>query len=160
MQNVIRFSLLLSMLGLFAACGRSQGFKIASRDYAQFKADVHPHLLRDCGFHACHGSTDRFFRVWGVGRVRLDPMLRELSPPTTNAELDYSVQMAYSMIDFDNPSQSLLLRKPLAVEAGGAGHEGADKYGRNVYRSVNDEGYLALARWVVAAARNVNNGGH
>src|ERR1700755_2646142 len=35
-----------------------------------FTNDVIPVLLRDCGFQACHGSPERFFRVWGPGRTR------------------------------------------------------------------------------------------
>jgi hypothetical protein len=54
------------------------------------------------------------------------------------------------MIDKADPASSLLLRKPLAVEAGGAGHLGVDKYGRNVYRTAQDTGYLVLARWVMS----------
>jgi hypothetical protein len=41
-----------------------------------------------------------------------------------------------------------LLRKPLAVASGGAGHLGVDRYGRDIYRTAEDSGYLALARWV------------
>jgi hypothetical protein len=56
--------------------------------------------------------------------------------------------MGLSMVDDADPSLSELLRKPLAVEAGGAGHQGVDKYGRDVYRTADDNGYVALARWV------------
>jgi hypothetical protein len=153
MKNPLQYMLFACLTGLLLACQRGPGLEQGKRDYLMFKTEVHPVLLRDCGFHACHGSSDRFFRVWGIGRVRLDPLSREFSPDTTNNELDYSKQLAESMIDFSNPSRSLLLRKPLAVEAGGAGHFGSDKFGRNVYRTVNDEGYLTLTRWVVAAAK-------
>ena len=56
------------------------------------------------------------------------------------------------MIDSDNPKSSLLLRKPLAIAAGGVSHGGNDRFGRNVYRTADDEGSLALARWVFAIA--------
>jgi hypothetical protein len=104
-------------------------------------------LIRDCAFHACHGAPERFFRVWGPGRTRLDPTMRSFAQLTgTETETNYFV--ALSMVDAKHPSRSLLLRKPLAVEAGGAGHLGVDKYGRNVYRTVNDPGYVAIAKWV------------
>jgi hypothetical protein len=48
------------------------------------------------------------------------------------------------------------LRKPLAVERGGADHEGVDKYGRNVYRTPDDEGFSTIARWVWAYAESQN----
>jgi hypothetical protein len=136
------------MLMLCGACDQGKGLDQQEQDYTEFQNVVLPVLLRDCGFHTCHGSSERFFRVWGPGRVRLNPLTATYASPT-QPEYDYSKQLAESMIDFDDPSQSLLLRKPLAVEAGGADHLGADRYGRNVYRTVNDQGYLVLTRWVV-----------
>ena len=56
------------------------------------------------------------------------------------------------MIDSRRPGRSPLLRKPLTVTAGGAGHVGTDRYGRDVYRTTNDPGYLVLARWVFSVA--------
>jgi hypothetical protein len=120
-------------------------------------------MLRDCGFQACHGSQERFFRVWGAGRTRWDPTLtvceKGAAPPctfdqTTAFERDYSLQFTRSMIDLNNPADSLLLRKPLAVERGGADHAGVDNYGRNVYRTPDDEGYRTIARWVYAYAED------
>lgn len=126
----------------------------ADRDYQQFQREVHPVLLRDCGFPECHGAEERFFRVWGPGRTRLPDKAGVLpgafDVPSVD-EISASHSLALSMIDEANPSLSELLRKPLAIEAGGAGHQGVDKYGRNVYRTAEDTGYLALARWVFSA---------
>jgi hypothetical protein len=124
-----------------------------------FTNEVLPVMLRDCGFQACHGAPERFFRVWGPGRTRYDTTLtvcKKGGPPPCNwdavtpLERDYSLQFARSMVDLDNPSDSLLLRKPLAVERGGADHAGVDKYGRNVYRTPDDDGYRVILRWVYA----------
>ena len=120
----------------------------AERDRASFDANVWPILVRDCGFSQCHGSTERFFRVVGPGHERLDPTLR-LTAPATEAELQFSYDRARSMIDVSDPINSLLLRKPLEVSAGGSGHEGTDDFGRDVYRSVNDPSYRVLLAWVV-----------
>jgi hypothetical protein len=137
-----------------------------------FTVEVMPVLLRDCGFQACHGSQERFFRVWGPGRTRyvISPVCDDrfdvgktlcddgVAVPPCNwdrlngSERDYSLQFARSMVDLKNPEDSLLLRKPLAVERGGADHEGVDKYGRNVYRTPDDEGYRTLSRWVYGYA--------
>ena len=106
-----------------------------------------PVLLRDCGFPTCHGSHDRFFQVWGPGRARLNPMTTVFDQ-LTGDEASLSYSLALAMIDGQHPGRSLLLRKPLAVEAGGSGHRGTDRYGRDVYRTINDSGYLTLARWV------------
>lgn len=126
-----------------------------------FTIEVIPVLLRDCGFQACHGSQERFFRVWGPGRTRFaTPAVcddQQTLPPCnydelTATERDYSLQFARSMVDLNRPEDSLLIRKPLAVERGGADHEGVDKYGRNVYRTPDDEGYRTISRWVYGYA--------
>jgi hypothetical protein len=142
-------TLLLAMTTALCACGdEGKGWQKPKRDFMAFQTEVMPVLLRDCAFSTCHGSSERFFRVWGPGRTRLNPMTRAFDQ-LTGDEASLNVQHAASMIDNAHPNRSLLLRKPLAVEAGGAGHLGADKFGRNVYRTVNDDGYLKLSRWVL-----------
>ena len=136
----------LSLAGV--ACADTSGVAtIATRPSAEFTVDVLPVLLRDCGFQACHGSQERFFRIYGPGRVRYDPLTEPLDH-LTGFEQEFSFQFTKSMIDPFDPKESLLLRKPLAVEAGGAGHLGVDQYGRNVYRTPDDEGFVTIQRWV------------
>jgi hypothetical protein len=124
----------------------------ARREFKQFQRDVYPVLLRDCGFAACHGAPDRFFRVWGPGRSRLATGTGVPEPfdLPTGAELSTSYSLALSMIDEAHPERSLLMRKPLAVAAGGAGHLGVDSFGRDVYRTTEDSGFVALAGFVRA----------
>ena len=121
---------------------------VSVRDRAAFDATVWPLLVRDCGFSECHGSHERFFRVVGPGHARLDPAM-QLNARVTEAELQFSYARALSMIDTDDPASSLLLRKPLEVNAGGVGHEGADNFGMDVYRTVNHPSYQALRNWVL-----------
>jgi hypothetical protein len=123
----------------------------AEPDRATFDADVWPVLVRDCGFSACHGSDERFFRVLGPGHERLDPEMR-LGDPVTDAELQLSYDRARSMIDADHPARSLLLKKPLEVSAGGSGHEGTDSFGIDVYGSADDPSYRILTDWVLGTA--------
>ena len=133
---------------LLGACvNETTELALATPDRAAFEQDVYPVLLRDCAFHACHGTTERFFQVFGPGRGRLDPPLMPLDAASP-AEVDHSYERARAMIDARAPAESLLLRKPLAVNAGGSGHEGADDLGRNVYQSKLEPGYGAIARWV------------
>lgn len=122
------------------------------RDFGTFRTDVYPVLLRDCGFPACHGDSARFFHVWGPGRVRIagDLGLPEAFDLPTGNEIGTTLELARAMIDPDDPERSPLLRKPLAVAAGGAGHLGVDKYGRDVYRTTEDEGYVVLRAWVTS----------
>jgi hypothetical protein len=140
-------------LSLASACksGETKPVEV-KRDFKLFQREVYPVLLRDCGFPACHGAKERFFRVWGPGRSRLptDKGLPEAFDLPTGDELSATYALAQSMIDGEHPSKSLLLRKPLAVAAGGAGHLGVDGYGRDIYRTQEDAGFLALARWVYA----------
>jgi hypothetical protein len=76
-------------------------------------------------------------------------MTREFDKLTAD-EWQSSYQLAISMVDARNLAQSLLLRKPLAIGAGGSGHRGADKFGRNIYRSKSDAGWIALQQWVLS----------
>lgn len=116
-------------------------------DRARFDAEVYPLLLRDCGFPACHGDRDRFFRVFGPGRTRLsaDTSLYE---PATAAEREATFDRARSMLAaVPDPTQSLLLRKPLEERAGGGAHLGLDALGRNVYASTEDPAWQTIAAW-------------
>jgi hypothetical protein len=138
----------LTLIVATACQDEPKSFRVADNDFREFKEEVLPVMLRDCGFHTCHGAGERFFRVYGPGRARLNPATRAFDLPSGD-EVELSYRLALSMIDAEHPAESLLLRKPLAVEAGGAAHLGADAFGRNVYRTVNDSGYLVLARWVL-----------
>lgn len=129
-------------------CAESQPeLTLATPDPATFQEFAYPVLLRDCGFPACHGSHERFFQVFGPGRGRLDAATRPIDPPTM-AELLFTYERSVSMIDPHDPDQSLLLRKPLSAAVHGAGHEGVDSLGRNVYEHEIDAGYVVLRAWV------------
>lgn len=150
----------VTLLASGGCADRIEPTVFARRDFSKFKREVYPVLLRDCGFPACHGAPKRFFRVWGPGRVRLDGVetVNGVDRPTTTgpfevptlAEQSGTFAFALSMIEERDVASSLLLRKPLAVEAGGAGHRGVDGYGRDVYRTTQDSGYVTLARWVLS----------
>lgn len=125
-------------------------FAITQPDYAVFAAQVMPVLARDCSFHACHGARQRFFQVLGPGRPRLSPLTPD-ADPLTPEELQFNYERARSMIDRDDPTRSPLFLKPLEPVAGGAGHEGTDLFGRNVYQDKLDPAYLVLQNWVMSA---------
>jgi len=117
---------------------------------ATFDTVVYPILVRDCGFPACHGSPDRFFRIFGPGRARLDEATT-LTEPATAGELAASYDRARSMLSGASSAESsLLVRKPLEVDLGGAPHMGVDQHGRDVYASENSQGYIALLEWARA----------
>jgi hypothetical protein len=147
-KHGLRLGLLALTLALLGCVEGEQDLVLAERDRATFDATVWPILVRDCGFSECHGSAHRFFRVVGPGHARLDPATR-MTEPVTAAELQLSYDRARSMIDARHPERSLLLTKPLDVSAGGAGHEGVDRFGLDVYRSVADPSYQVLRSWVL-----------
>lgn len=113
-------------------------------------AETYPVLLRDCAFFACHGSTERLFQVWGPKRRRLfeGNLTGNEERERIGQESEKTFQMALGFIDINDPGNSLLLRKGLDPQAGGTGHLGLDKFGRNVYRSGDSPGYVQLAKWV------------
>jgi hypothetical protein len=146
-------ALLAALCGVLIACGsRSDGSgAIPSPDLALFEASVYPVLLRDCAFSECHGAEQRFFQVYGPGRLRLDPTTTKPGDPATPMEIERSYERARSMLlSGESVTQSLLLRKPLELSQGGQAHKGVDVYGRNVFESNRDPGYLALEKWATA----------
>lgn len=124
-----------------------QELEIPSADPTVFKDRVYPILLRDCGFTTCHGDRQRFFSVFGPGRVRLDPNTA-IYDPVTPYELALAYTRARSMLVApDGPATSLFLRKPIPLEAGGAGHKGDDVWGAPVYDGTDDASYTELYSW-------------
>ena len=123
---------------------------LTAPDRVAFETQAYPILLRDCGFHACHGSSARFFQVFGPGHGRLLSTTQPLDEAQA-VEVEHSYQRARSMIDPEQPERSPLLMKPGSVAAGGVGHQGVDSLGRNVYVSKLDPGYAALVAWVMTA---------
>lgn len=142
----------LAVAVLLAGCTQPDGeLVIPNANATVFRDSVYPVLLRDCGFSTCHGTQDRFFAVFGPGRTRLDPATG-IYDPVTPYELAISFTRARSMlIGPDGPTSSLLLRKPIPLADGGAGHEGDDGWGDPVYTSVDDPDYVAIYRWAEAA---------
>lgn len=116
-------------------------------DGAMFVSNVYPILLRDCAFSTCHAAPERFLQVYGPGRRRLDATIHYDDDMTLD-EVQYSFDRARSMLaTAADPRQSLLLRKPLEVAAGGQAHFGVDAFGRNVFQSRDDADYQILLNW-------------
>lgn len=149
----------LACAALVAACEAAPGStRVPAPDVTSFELDVYPVLLRDCGFPECHGATHRFFRVFGPGRARLRTETLTFAPATSE-ELEQSYDRTRSMLAHQTSViDSWLLRKPLAVSAGGAEHGGEDRWGRNIYESVDAPGYLALLRWALGSPQTAAAG--
>lgn len=124
-------------------------------------AEAYPVLLRDCAFFACHGSSERLFQVWGPKRRRLfeGNLTGNEERERIGQESEKTFQMALGFVDINDPGRSLLLRKGLDPQAGGTGHLGLDKFGRNVYRSGDSPGYVQLAKWVYSLRPKADDDG-
>jgi hypothetical protein len=155
MHLVLPSLLLWVMSTLCTACGQEPNrLELTHPDLRLFKETAYPILLRDCGFPECHGNPKRFFRLFGPGRTRLDPSLAS-DDPATDDEISQSYTRAVSMLVNESTlADSWLLRKPLDTLAGGSSHEGEDSWGRNVYASTDDPGYLALVRWAYSRPKD------
>jgi hypothetical protein len=149
MPSMSRFAsiLCLGLLIHLSACNLDGGLSVADRDFDQFRDEVYPVLMRDCAFHTCHGNPQRFYRLVGSARGRLDSTTKALAE-TTLDEIQFSYTRSLAMIDVADPGASLLLRKPLAPAVGGAGHLGTDTFGRDVFETMDDDDYLTIAKWV------------
>lgn len=138
----------VAFVATLAGCATPDGeLVVPGADPATFQTMVYPILLRDCGFAACHGDRRRFFTVFGPGRTRLN---RDTGPydPATADELAQTYTRARSMLlSPDGVRRSPLLRKPLAVSAGGAGHRGDDHWGASVFASKSDPRFQTLFFW-------------
>jgi len=127
-----------------------------SPDGEQFVHEVYPLLLRDCAFSSCHGAPERFLRIVGPGRVRLQGTAPRAEPRLEEVMLSYD--RARAMLSTTTTlEQSLFLRKPLALAAGGQTHEGVDAFGRNVYASKADPRYSVLLEWARSFGEAPNN---
>lgn len=140
--------ILLLGLPLLACTAPDIPTALASPDRACFDDRIYPILIADCGYSGCHGNAERPFRVFGEGRTRLSevPMGVELE----TAERDATYDRARSMIaESARPDESLLIRKPLDIQHGGAAHQGLDAFGRDVYLDRDDPDFQLLSDWVL-----------
>jgi hypothetical protein len=142
--------LLVILLASAGCVTTDTALSLPTVDASVFRSSVYPILLADCGFPACHGTSQRPFSIFGPGRTRL---LAETMPydPATPAELAHSFTRAQSMLlGPDGVRRSPLLRKPLAISAGGAGHYGEDPWGNNLYLTKTDPHFIVLFFWATS----------
>jgi hypothetical protein len=144
-----RIAFALGIAGMVATLGCFTGAPpfVPGPDFEQFRTEIYPLLLRDCGFNACHGNEDRYYQVFGPGRMRIDEEMDLFLPPTEE-EIEVSYERARAMLlTRDDVLDSPLLRKPVE----GGGHAGLDGQGRNVYAGRNDPEFLVLLEWARGA---------
>lgn len=111
--------------------GRAPGIDLSGevrdpKSYARFVSEVQPILKEHCAGSDCHG-------------VRISDLY--LSCGNTKEELRWNYEVAVDHLD-ESGSLSELLRRPLAMTAGGVYHEGGD-----IFEDVDDHDYKKLLSW-------------
>jgi hypothetical protein len=138
---------IFSISGALSGCADpATELRVPTPDAQSFEHTVYPILLRDCGFPGeCHGNPQRFFQVFGPGRMRARAETNLVRAPVTGEELTATYRRARSMLAHEEGTSienCLLLDKP----RDGA-HEGRDEWGNNVYLSASDPSYQVLLTW-------------
>lgn len=99
-------------------------------DTTWFADGVQPVVATRCSNPSCHGTAQRPLELYAVHQHRLDPADVYLDQPLTDAEIEANLLRVCAFLwGAPNARQSELLRKPLAVEAGGMAHEGGTIFG-------------------------------
>lgn len=117
-------------------------------DEPYFRCKVQPILSKSCSMFACHGTSDRYFRLYARNRLRYGIASEAKRNSFLNAQerqLNYDAARAF--IDLNVVDNSLLLKKPLEADAGGYYH-GATLLGTsNVFPKIDDSDYKILVKW-------------
>jgi hypothetical protein len=117
-------------------------------DEAFFRCHVQPVLTKNCSMFACHGTPERYFRLYARNRLRYGIASESQRNSFLNQgerQLNYNAARAF--IDLNVVDNSLLLKKPLELDAGGYYH-GATLLGTsNVFARIDDSEYKILVKW-------------
>lgn len=133
------------MIFLLACVTGAGSAELPAADSADFQARVEPELGQRCANPSCHG-TPRPLEVYALFDHRADPGDLATDTPLTVAEHEANFDRARAFLVPGDPTASLLLRKPLAPEAGGVAHGD----GLVVYVTDDDPGWQAIADWAGA----------
>ncbi|MBK9265251.1 MAG: PD40 domain-containing protein [Polyangiaceae bacterium] len=134
-MRCIHWGLILLALSAVSACTPPSG-----RD--RFESDVVPVLEGRCTSGVCHGvgpDAEKNGEIieWQHFNVRIDALGRI-------ADVDQAYAISKSRINtIEKPEFSSLLRKPLAMEAGGTFHAGGV-----IFRQREDPAYDAIKHWI------------
>ncbi|MEB2324747.1 MAG: hypothetical protein OZ921_19685 [Sorangiineae bacterium] len=113
----------------------------------EFVTQAQPVLAARCSNPSCHGNPDRPLSVFAVHRYRLNAADTFLDAPLTREEQELNFARASAfLLEVGDASHSLLLAKPLAARAGGAGHDAVEVFGDR-----EDYDYRRLRGWVEQA---------
>jgi hypothetical protein len=117
-------------------------------DEAYFRCHVQPVLTKSCAMFACHGATERPFRVFARNRLRYGIAGEsKRNSPLNEKERHLNYESAVGFVDPASPDLSPIARKPLDANFAGFYH-GATKLGTsNVFTSITDPDFETLWKW-------------
>ncbi len=125
-----------------------QARELPNLDFESYRCEVEPVLIERCSFVICHGNAERPFRLLAPARYRPgfegeDEQVR-LDDDESRANFDAARAMAQS----EGLDGSLLLLKPLDVNAGGFFHEGKLPGGSDAFTAQDEPSYRVIEAWL------------
>lgn len=109
---------------------------------AEFESEAGPILAKRCGDASCHGAPEHPYRVFAVGRFRMEPGDVFTSKPLTSLEIDANYAMTLGFLDAPRARNTTLVRKALGL-GGAGGHKGGA-----VFAHPSDPECRALTAWI------------
>ena len=139
-------------LGLlaFPCAAPAPSTQVPPLDRAYFEHEVEPQLVASCAYNTCHGAPLRPLRVYSLAGLRIDPALTS-NQVLTAEEHEANFLRASASAAATSSTLPDFLRKPLQLEAGGAGHGGVDRFGQNIYANKDDRRWKVLEAWLGGA---------
>ncbi len=138
MRSLLALALVTGACGGVAAQGEQPLVELDGDAYAR---DVHPILEARCATLDCHGVDDRPLRLYAETGLRARDDLRDLA--IEGAELEANVRAIQSIDPGAEPSDTLVMRKPL----GGVAHEGG-----TVWASRDEPQLVCVLAWLSATS--------
>lgn len=130
----------------FGCAEEPDPIQIPRGDVDVFAADVQPIVDAQCANPSCHGRVERPLSLFSPGRYRMDPERTFLDEPLSRDELEMNARAVAAFATEVAPEGvdgCLVLRKPLALAAGGCGHEGGV-----IWSSRDDREHRLVRGWL------------
>jgi hypothetical protein len=129
--------------------GLTDAAPLPELDEAYFRCHVQPILSKNCATFACHGTPERYYRLYARNRLRYGIAgEHERNSLLRPEERKHNYDATRAFVDVDEAEGSLILRKPLESDAGGLYH-GATKIGMsNVWPDMTVTEYKTVYKWI------------
>lgn len=145
---------LLPLLAVVPACEPGLGDKapLPTLDEAYFRCRVQPVLTKNCAMLACHGTPDRYYRIYARNRLRYGIAGEAERNSVLNAgEARHNFDATRAYVDVGNEGESLVLKKTLATDAGGFYHGATQLGNANIFPDVEWPEYKVILDWAKGA---------